>query len=255
MELHPLAELIPPMTEAEYADLKEKIAANGQREPITLHEGRILDGRHRYRICEELGITPLTREFDGDDPVAYVIDLNLSRRHLTNGQRAMAAQGLLGYEKEQAKQRQQRGGVEKVPQNSGEPRHRREAVAQAGKKFGVSGDSVERARAIAAQRPDLAEKVKSGELTLNAAVEEHRGYSTNTGKPKTKMHGVRKAAHARKVVESVVARSNNTTLVLSQIDLDAVTEATNEREAREWAQQLRTARTALSSLIKALEKA
>ena len=53
---HPLADLFPAMPPAEYDALLDSIRANGQREPITLHrDGRILDGRHRERACEELG--------------------------------------------------------------------------------------------------------------------------------------------------------------------------------------------------------
>jgi hypothetical protein len=179
LEPHPLAELIPGMSEAEYAELRDDIAANGQQQKIALFEGKVLDGRHRARACEELGIEPATYEYTGGDPVRFVVSLNLKRRHLTVGQRAMCATALLAYEKERAKQRQQQGGLQKVPQNSGEPRHHREAAAAAGEKFNTSRDSVEKARALKEARPDLAEKVQSGEMTLNAAIEAHRGRATN----------------------------------------------------------------------------
>ena len=50
--IHPLADLIPPMSASEFAELRASIQTDGLRVPITLHsDGRILDGRHRSRAC------------------------------------------------------------------------------------------------------------------------------------------------------------------------------------------------------------
>ena len=47
--IHPLADLLPPMSEAEYAALRDSMAApGGQRMPVILLDGMILDGRHRH---------------------------------------------------------------------------------------------------------------------------------------------------------------------------------------------------------------
>jgi len=43
-ELHPLCTLFPRMAGDEFAALCDDIKANGQREPIILHDGMILDG-------------------------------------------------------------------------------------------------------------------------------------------------------------------------------------------------------------------
>jgi ParB-like chromosome segregation protein Spo0J len=87
--LHPVASLFPAMTPKDYADLKADIKANGQREPIWLHDDQVIDGRHRLRACEELGITPsLCTWRGGSSLVAFVVSLNLHRRHLDASQRA-----------------------------------------------------------------------------------------------------------------------------------------------------------------------
>src|SRR5262245_59817080 len=88
---HPLADLIPPMTAEEYATLVADIKANGLFHEIVLHEGMILDGRHRYRAAKEAGIDlhsnvrlffrDFCPEVDGD-PAAYVISANIHRRQL-----------------------------------------------------------------------------------------------------------------------------------------------------------------------------
>ena len=91
--LHPAAEIFPVMDEAAFAALVADIAAHGQREPILILDGQVIDGRHRLRACEQLGITPLVREVTADegDPLDLVISLNLHRRHLNESQRAMVA--------------------------------------------------------------------------------------------------------------------------------------------------------------------
>ena len=88
-EPHPFGEIVPPATEEEYAGLRDDIAEHGMNHPITLYEGKVLDGRHRYRACRELGVAPRFVELKGGEREAraYVISQNLQRRHLTEGQR------------------------------------------------------------------------------------------------------------------------------------------------------------------------
>lgn len=85
------------MNDREFADLVTDIQNNGQREPIWTYEGMILDGRNRFRAVNEVGFPPITREWDGmGDPVAFVVSLNLHRRHLNESQRAMVAARIRG---------------------------------------------------------------------------------------------------------------------------------------------------------------
>ena len=51
---HPLAELVPEMTQQQYERHKADIQANGQHESIKLFQGMIIDGRHRFRACNDL---------------------------------------------------------------------------------------------------------------------------------------------------------------------------------------------------------
>jgi hypothetical protein len=44
---HRFADLLPEMSNDEFSALVEDIRTNGLRVPIVLHEGAILDGRHR----------------------------------------------------------------------------------------------------------------------------------------------------------------------------------------------------------------
>jgi len=85
---HPAADAFPMMEATRLEELKADIAANGQREPITLCDGMILDGRNRYRACVDLGIEPQTRDFV-DNPWAFAWSLNGERRDLDATVRAL----------------------------------------------------------------------------------------------------------------------------------------------------------------------
>lgn len=88
---HPLANIFPLMAADEYVALKSDIRQYGLREAIWILDGQILDGRNRFKACQEVGVTPILKEYEGDDPAAFVVSLNLKRRHLSESQRAMVA--------------------------------------------------------------------------------------------------------------------------------------------------------------------
>jgi hypothetical protein len=93
MELrqHPLSAAFPAMSADDFATLVEDVRANGQREPVMVHEGMVLDGWHRYQACIQCGVPVKKFTFPaGEDPVAFVLSHNLRRRHLTPSQRAAA---------------------------------------------------------------------------------------------------------------------------------------------------------------------
>ena len=93
LTFHPLANLFPLMSEAEFAGLVADIGEHGQHEPILTWGGQIIDGRNRYNACRQLGIKPTIFAWNGreDELLPFIVSLNLHRRHLNESQRAMVA--------------------------------------------------------------------------------------------------------------------------------------------------------------------
>lgn len=76
------------LTQTEYEDLKQSIIENGVIVPIIVDEnGDIIDGHHRVKICEELGLTDFPTERKDDlteeEKINMAYQLNEARRQLS----------------------------------------------------------------------------------------------------------------------------------------------------------------------------
>lgn len=82
---------MPPLTADEYTALRDSIAAHGVLEPVTVDQhGRIIDGHHRRRVCDELGIDcpiRVCQVADDDEAMDLAVTLNAARRQLTQAQK------------------------------------------------------------------------------------------------------------------------------------------------------------------------
>ena len=94
LTFHPLANIFPLLEGEEFDALVADIKASGLCEAVWLYEGLILDGRNRYRACQALGYDCPTRDYPGNDPLGFVISMNLRRRHLDESQRGLIADKL-----------------------------------------------------------------------------------------------------------------------------------------------------------------
>jgi N6-adenosine-specific RNA methylase IME4 len=193
-EFHEVANIFPLMQGDEFEALKADIASNGQREPIWLHtDGSIIDGRNRYRACMDLDIQPVFRTWDGKGSlVAFVVSLNLHRRHLDAGQRSMiglTVKDMLAKEIAETISEKRRAAVNTRWGNDEEPQiqmistdhlyleeveeaPRRDALQEAATVVGVSKTYMIQAQAVQKHAPEMAQRVASGEMKLNAAYRE-----------------------------------------------------------------------------------
>lgn len=84
-------QLLPRLTDDEFAALKDDILTRGVMVPIEKDEhGNILDGYHRAEICAEIGIDPpvlIRTGMSHEEKVQHALSLNLTRRHLSADQR------------------------------------------------------------------------------------------------------------------------------------------------------------------------
>ena len=85
-------QILPPLSDAEYRELKADVEKRGVMVPIEYDElGNILDGHHRVKICEELGIKEwprlVRRGWTDEEKKAHAIALNIARRHLNKKDR------------------------------------------------------------------------------------------------------------------------------------------------------------------------
>ena len=175
MNFHPISILFPSMSDEEYNALKKDIDKNGLLEPIWIYQGAVIDGRHRFKACEELRITPKTKEWTGTGSLLeFVVALNLKRRHLSSSQKAALAVELLPHLEAESKKRQGHGQTAPgktltaiLPQAlsilEGESRVQAALMTQSSPRY------VSDAKTIKQVSPKLFEEVRSGNLTIPKA--------------------------------------------------------------------------------------
>ena len=169
---HEAARIFPLLEGDDFDKMVEDIRENGLLVPIEIFEDKIIDGRNRYRGCLLAGIEPDFVEVEADDPIAYVISLNLHRRHLTDGERAVAADEARDFYEKQAKERQKlsKGRGKKGPDTSPDLNKTGDARDKVGAAFGVSGKTVDRMRQVREDGvPELTEAVKKHDLPVATA--------------------------------------------------------------------------------------
>ncbi|MBA3714393.1 MAG: hypothetical protein H0W76_18355 [Pyrinomonadaceae bacterium] len=150
------------MSDAEFTALVNDIREHGLREAIWTHEGKIIDGRNRFKACEKLGINPTYRKWNGKGPlVSFVVSLNLHRRNLNESQRAMVAAKIANIQK---------GG----DRRSADFKARICALEQpeTAALLNVSRRSVQHAQKVKESGDkELIAAVKSGEVTVSSAAQ------------------------------------------------------------------------------------
>ena len=158
--------LFPNLEGDAFDELVKDIDTNGQAESIILNQdGVLIDGYQRKRACEQLGIDVKSEvvEFKGKEhELAFIMSHNLHRRHLTTIQKYEIAKKMLLVVEEEIED-----GAKSPPAPAGN--HDKPSIAKTAKIVGIGKTAIKQASAIEEGRPDLYEKVKRGELTIDGA--------------------------------------------------------------------------------------
>ena len=177
LKVHPAAEIFPMLNAEELDALALDIKANGLQQPIVMWEGLLLDGRNRLAACAICGVEPSFKQYEGNSPVTFVISANIKRRQLDASQRACVAVELEPMFAVEAKIRMKLGGGDKksgkvnLPYPIADTKQAREEAAEV---VGVSPSMVSLAKAIKVSDPAMFDRVKFGDMTINAARQETR---------------------------------------------------------------------------------
>jgi hypothetical protein len=154
---HPLSAAFPRMTPEEFHELKDSIEVLGVQNPITLHDGMVIDGWHRYSAARELDLPcPVVELAQDIDPREFVVAQNKARRHVTKAQLIAAASAVYQWRPHGGNQSALSAG--------------HISSKQMAENLNVGVRSVEQFRAIENKAaPAVVEAVKRGELGLPKA--------------------------------------------------------------------------------------
>jgi len=168
IQIHELAGFYPMHSKALFLELVEGMRRHGYRSefPIVIYEGKILDGRNRYKAAIEAGVEPVIVEFSGDDPLEFVVHANSNRRDLGVGQRAAIGIKIQKYWNEKGKENMSAGGGDRKSDNKksglSDLINPVNAQKEAAKAVGVSTGTMAIVSRLEREEPELFEQVASG---------------------------------------------------------------------------------------------
>lgn len=149
------------MAAEDFRALKDSIMNIGVQNPITLFEGMVIDGWHRYSAARELDMDCPSVELGDVDPRDFVMAQNKARRHTTQAQLAMATTAVYAWKPMGSNQHKAASALSaEAPKSSKE-------LAKAA---GVGVRSIEQAKAVQAKAaPEVVTAVQKGQIGLPKA--------------------------------------------------------------------------------------
>lgn len=257
LPFHPLADVFPLIEGREFDELVASIKENGQRQPIMLLDGAILDGRNRYRACQEVGIEPITKVFDGTDPVRFVIDVNVRRRHLNESQRALIAAKLTGLSVGRPHSKSPASEIVGIPTISQPPI----SLQQAGDMMNVHRSTVHCARKVLEEAtPDEIKAVQDGKAAVSTIAKDLRSRPPTSERQRPASMDRQIGVHGRRLPQKSI--DERMTRALEQLrntaeivaEFLASPEADGHPDSAAWLTQIREARSLLSTTINQIER-
>ena len=182
--------LLPKLSVEEFESLKQSIKVNGLLIPLVVNQDNILlDGYHRYKVCQELGIKPevQVKVFPRLlEEKLFMINVNLKRRQLTDCQKVELGEALKPIYKELAR----RNSLSNLRQNAkiNDSSHNNLLTRSTGsfdplgrvneiiaKEIGLSTTTYQRGETILKEAPALwKNQVRTGKIAINKAYTIHK---------------------------------------------------------------------------------
>lgn len=160
---HPLSAAFPAMGADDFQALKDSIENIGVQNPVTLLDGMVIDGWHRYTAAIDLGMACPTVELGDVDPRDFVLAQNKARRHITQAQLASATTSVYAWLPIVGVNQH----TKSAPALSAAPQ---KTTAEMAAIAGVSERSIRQAKAVQTNAaPEVIAAVKSGEIGLPKA--------------------------------------------------------------------------------------
>ncbi|MGA5879517.1 ParB/RepB/Spo0J family partition protein [Streptomyces cellulosae] len=176
IQIHPTADMFPMLNTDELHDLAESIKTEGQHEGIVLTaDGVLLDGRNRLAACEIAGVEPRFATYTGSDPKGLILAHNLRRRHISKGQQAMIVAMARSFSEH--------------------------SLRHHAKLHSISLTRLSNAATVLKHHPHLAEQVRVGSLSLDAAYSTVREHLARAAEIKAQHDRLRE--HAPDLAEQV----------------------------------------------------
>lgn len=173
--IHPACLAVPMIDSVAFEDLIAHIKTHGLKTPLLRFKGGLLlDGRTRMLACHLAGVSIRVEDDNsGDDPWETVNALNIQRKQLTVGQKAMFGDAWReSVTVEAQKHRGSNQHASKVatlpPSDIGKTR---EILAA---KAGVGQKAMDKVRTIKQHAPEVAKEVQAGTKTLETGYKEAR---------------------------------------------------------------------------------
>ena len=166
LKQHPLSAAFPAMSAEDFQDLLDSISTNGVLNPITIYQGMVLDGWHRYTASVQINMAcPQAQLEDWIDPKDFVLAQNKTRRHITAAQLAMATAAVYSWFANGANQH-----TETNKTGWEVPAHPQKSTKELANIAGVSDRSIKQAKEVLTKAaPEVKEAVKAGKIGLEKA--------------------------------------------------------------------------------------
>lgn len=171
--------VIPQLTNEEFDQLEENILKNGIQDSIKTWNNFIIDGHNRYKIAKKHNLEIITFPMDNKlvsktDVIIWIINNQRGRRNLSNYDRGLLALKLQEVLKIKGLENKSMANrTSKKLHNDSPILGKVDSEKQAAQAFNVSKGNLNKVKHIEEKAPpEVKEKLKSGEITVNKAYQD-----------------------------------------------------------------------------------